>query len=213
MAVSLFLAELKIWRFEMRKKRNISSFRRKKDFRPLRITFLIVCEGERTEPHYFESFRVPKDVCRVIGVGMNTVSLVEKTIALKEDGDYGAVWCVFDRDSFPSQNFNNAILLAEHHNIDVAYSNEAFEIWYLLHFHYHDAATGREQYKGMLTQRFGIPYKKNDKSVYERLLSRQEDAIKNAERLLDSYPNHSPVNDNPSTTVHKLVQELNKYSV
>jgi hypothetical protein len=129
MAVFLFLAELKIWRFKMHKKRNISSFRRKKDFRQIRIKFLIVCEGECTEPFYFQSFRVPKDVFDVRGFGMNTVSLVKKAISLKEEGDYGEIWCVFDRDDFPPQNFNNALALAKNNHINVAYSNQAFEIW------------------------------------------------------------------------------------
>ncbi|MEE4358352.1 MAG: RloB family protein [Desulfococcaceae bacterium] len=113
----------------MHKKRNISSFRRKKDFRQIRIKFLIVCEGECTEPFYFQSFRVPKDVFDVRGFGMNTVSLVKKAISLKEEGDYGEIWCVFDRDDFPPQNFNNALALAKNNHINVAYSNQAFEIW------------------------------------------------------------------------------------
>lgn len=197
----------------MHKKRNISSFRRKKDFRQIRIKFLIVCEGECTEPFYFQSFRVPKDVFDVRGFGMNTVSLVKKAISLKEEGDYGEIWCVFDRDDFPPQNFNNALALAKNNHINVAYSNQAFEIWYLLHFYYHDAATDRDQYKRMLTQRLGFQYKKNDRTIYEKLFLKQDDAIKNAERLLSSYPNHSPVKDDPCTTVHMLVQKLNKYSV
>ncbi len=98
-------------------------------------------------------------------------------------------------------------------NIHVAYSNEAFEIWYLLHFYFHDAATSRTQYKKMLTARLGFPYKKNDPAMYDHLLHSQDVAIRNAKNLLNSYANHIPSSDNPSTTVHVLVEELNKYSV
>ena len=45
--------------------------------------FLIVCEGEKTEPNYFQSFRVPKDVIDVRGFGFNTTALVEKALELK----------------------------------------------------------------------------------------------------------------------------------
>ena len=197
------------------RKKNLSNLKRRKNFKQTRKNFLIVCEGEKTEPHYFSKFRVPKNVYDVIGIGANTESLVKKAIELKNNGmiSYDLVWCVFDRDSFPAQNFNNAFVLAKRNNINVAYSNEAFEIWYLLHFHFHDAATSRAQYKTMLTERLGFSYKKNDPFMYDHLQTLQETAIQNAINLLNSYANHSPANDNPSTSVHILVGELNKHSV
>lgn len=197
------------------RKKNIRNLKRRKNFKPIRKNFLIVCEGEKTEPNYFSNFRVPKRVFDVVGIGANTESLVKKAIELKNNAtiSYDDVWCVFDKDSFPAQNFNNAFILAKRNNINIAYSNEAFEIWYLLHFHFHDAATSRTQYKTMLTARLGFPYKKNDPYMYDHLHSFQEAAIQNAINLLNSYANHSPVDDNPSTSVHILVQELNKYSV
>lgn len=181
---------------------------------PLRQRFLIVCEGEKTEPNYFRAFRAPSDVrVKVEGVGYNTVSLVEEAIELMQKDDYDQVWCVFDRDDFPAVNFNEAIQLARRNGINIAYSNEAFELWYLLHFHYHDAATIRRLYKGMLTKRLGFPYKKNDPCMYDILVDRQSDAIRNATTLLESYETaHNPEKDNPSTTVHHLVQELNRFS-
>jgi hypothetical protein len=197
------------------RKKSLSNLKRRKNFKSIRKNFLIVCEGEKTEPHYFRKFRVPKKIFDVVGLGANTVSLVKKAIEIRdnENTSYDEVWCVFDRDSFPVQNFNNALSLAKNNNIRVAYSNEAFEIWYLLHFHFHDAATSRTQYKTMLTARLGFPYKKNDPYMYDHLLHLQDVAIKNATDLLDSYTNHTPSNDTPSTKVHVLVQELNKYSV
>jgi hypothetical protein len=185
--------------------------RRRTNFRPLRPKFLIVCEGAKTEPNYFQRFRVNKRV-DVRGVGDNTLRLVERTCDIMQEDDYAQVWCVFDRDSFPAEHFNAALHLAQQHDIHVAYSNEAFELWYLLHFHYHDTATSRQRYGDMLTERLGFPYKKNDPEMYEHLIDLQSDAIRNAQTLLKQYdPAHNPERDNPSTTVHLLVQELNKY--
>ncbi len=182
--------------------------------RPLRQNFLIVCEGERTEPNYFKSFRVRKDVqVQVIGEGYNTRSLVERAIELEQEGEYDQVWVVFDRDDFPAQNFNEAIALAGRNDIGVAYSNEAFEIWYLMHFNYHDVATARRLYKQMLTERLGFKYWKNHPNIYEHLQMKQADAIRNAERLLQTYTPHRPAYDNPCTTVHRLVQALNEFAV
>ena len=187
---------------------------------------MIVCEGERTEPNYFRAFRLQSDVKTVvIGKGYNTISLVDEAIKLrekdkKEQEPYQQVWCVFDRDSFSPQNFNEAIRLAKNKGIKVAYSNEAFEIWYLLHFHYHDAATSRARYKSMLTQRLKqltenskFKYEKNDPDMYDLLEHLQPDAIRNAERLLNVYTPHNPAMDNPCTTVHHLVKALNEFAV
>jgi RloB-like protein len=98
--------------------------------------FLIVCEGAKTEPNYFRSFRVPRDVIDVHGLGENTIRIVERAIELKAEDNYDQVWCVFDRDSFPAQNFNAALELSRRHGIEVAYSNESFELWYVLHFEF-----------------------------------------------------------------------------
>ncbi|NES75276.1 MULTISPECIES: RloB family protein [unclassified Okeania] len=174
--------------------------------------FLIVCEGKETEPNYFRSFRVPKDVIDIRGLGKNTISLVEDALKImKEDGNYNQVWCVFDRDSFPVKNFNQAIKDAKNYNIEVAYSNEAFEIWYLLHFEYRDTAMSRKDYKKALTEKLNKKYEKNSKEMYEILKNKQLQAIKNAEKLLEQHNPPNPVNDNPSTTVHLLVKELNKF--
>lgn len=178
--------------------------------------FLIVCEGEKTEPNYFRAFKLSSATVTVFGCGHNTVSLVRKAMEIrskaKEDDEiFDQVWCVFDRDSFPLQNFNDAISLARREDIHVAYSNEAFELWYLLHFHYYEAGISRDEYKNMLTQLLGQPYRKNSPEMYEKLKDKQADALRNAERLLKNYNPPNPGKDNPSTTVHQLVAELNKF--
>jgi hypothetical protein len=179
--------------------------------REIRETFLIVCEGVQTEPNYFRSFRVLTATVEVYGCGANTRSLVDIAIRLSQQVDYDQVWCVFDRDSFPAHNFNQALILAKQHNIKVAYSNEAFELWYLLHFNYHDAALCRSDYSGKLTDCLNSKYRKNGKNMYELLLPFQENAIRNAKALLAQYNQPNPLINNPSTTVHMLVEELNRF--
>lgn len=183
--------------------------------RELRQRFLIICEGEKTEPNYFRSFRVNVDV-EVVGTACNTLGLLECARARQKEARrqgvvYDAIWLVFDRDDFSAQDFNSAIRLAEMENFGVAYSNEAFELWYVLHFGYLDTAISRKQYIDILCKHLEV-YNKNQMGMYERLLPFQTDAIRNADKLLQSYqPNHNPAEDNPCTTVHKLVMELNKH--
>lgn len=185
---------------------------RKMKKRDLYERFLIVCEGEKTEPHYFKSFRVPKDVIDIYGFGYNPTRLVKKAIQLKKhDGDYDQVWCVFDRDSVPQTQFKAALTLAKNNDIQVAYSNEAFELWYLLHFNFYQTAVPRSDYIKKLSKLMGQKYKKNSETIYQELETRQSTAIKNAKRLLKQYHPPRPTHDNPSTTVHLLVEELNRF--
>jgi hypothetical protein len=178
--------------------------------------FLLVCEGQRTEPNYFKRFRLSTAEVVPVGIGKNTIGVVEEAIRLKQEAireknPYHQIWCVFDRDDFPEKNFSQALQLAQKHDIRVAYSNQAFEIWYLLHFDLIQTAHSREQYKKMLSDRLGRKYEKNDPKIFDDLESRQQTAIKNAKRLLASYGKHNPYKDNPCTTVHLLVEELLSY--
>src|SRR5215510_3631820 len=99
---------------------------RRVNTREIRQTFLIVCEGEQTEPKYFTSFRVLSATVKIYGCGANTVSLVKRAIELSQEVEYDQIWCVFDRDSFPAQNFNQALILAKNYGSKIAYSNESF---------------------------------------------------------------------------------------
>jgi hypothetical protein len=184
---------------------------RKVETRKLKERFLIVCEGEKTEPNYFESFRVPKNVTDVRGVGENPSKLVRSAQDLNDRGDYDQVWCVFDRDSWPLEDFNNAISSATAQGFKVAYSNEAFELWYILHFEYLNAGIPRKDYISKLSGLFGQKYKKNSETIYDELFEKQPIAIRNAKKLLGQYDNHKAAHDNPATTVHLLVEELNKF--
>jgi hypothetical protein len=192
--------------------------RRKSSSKSVRDKILIVCEGQKTEPQYFKSFPVNKEIVEVMipdTGGYNTDSLVKKAIELmeedkKQNKEYNQVWCVFDRDYFPAQNFNNAFILAERNQIRIAYSNEAFEVWYLLHFHYYQDACPRKEYEKRLTELLKKDYRKNDPKMYTLLESKQKEAIRNAQNLLKFHKEHShdrenhPEKDNPSTTVFKF---------
>ncbi len=49
--------------------------------------------------------------------------------------------------------------------------------------------------------------------MYAELEGRIADAVRNAERLLAQYEPPNPANDNPSTTVHLLVDQLLRYAL
>lgn len=186
--------------------------RRRSDEREELPRILIVCEGKKTEPNYFRAFRVPGVDLKVIGAGDNTTNLVLIAAELSEKENYDQIWCVMDRDSFPAQRFNAAIAMAPSRNIRVAYSNEAFELWYLLHYDYLQSGLPRDAYGRLLSNHLGRPYRKNDPNMFDALRTRVEEAIRNARKLHKDYSPCDPESDNPSTTVYLLVEELLRYS-
>ena len=137
----------------------------------------------------------------------------ESRINLNMRKPYDQIWCVFDRDSVPAQRFNEAFALANRTGFRIAYSNEAFELWYLLHFNFYNTGISRADYIEKLVPLLGHNYTKNSSSMYRELHTRQSDAIRNAHTLLAQYSPCHPVEDNPSTTVHLLIEELNRFLV
>jgi len=202
-----------------------NKFKRRSNILKIRQRILIVCEGSKTEPKYFKKFPVNTQIVdiEVDGTGYNTLSLVNKAITMKEEAEktcqpYNQVWCVFDRDSFDADNFDNAITRAYSNKIKVAYSNEAFELWYLLHFEFYNTGISRDRYKQLLSTKINAltkgkitEYHKNDDDIYKMLHDKQQTAINNARRLNSRYSDNCFSRHNPRTTVFLLVEELNKY--
>jgi predicted nucleic acid-binding protein len=125
-----------------RKPKNSQGFSpREQNTRTLKQNFLIVCEGTQTEVNYFERFRVPRTVVK--GLGRNPTQLIQYAIDLSTEEEFDQVWCVFDRDDFPVSDITRAVALAKKNNIKIAYSNESFELWYILHFQFLNTAIPR----------------------------------------------------------------------
>jgi len=191
----------------------------------------IFAEGEKTEKIYFERFNYEVSrklkragVITVHGLGCNTLSLVKKAIYLieKEDFNYkiDEKWVVFDKDDFKSDQFDNAISKAEQNGFKVGWSNECFELWYLLHFEkFNNNCDSRKEYYQKLTQHLKTQcpdskihnYEKDGKSIdlYEFLKPFQNKAIKNAKWLEgQSNPPYTPSKTKPYSTVFKLVTSI-----
>lgn len=197
--------------------------RRAYQTRPQRKRMLIVCEGEKTEPNYFKSIiaNFPPHLAKIIdiqGLGANTLSLVNCAKKLRDakansDYSYDETWVVFDRDSFPPDAFDNAIHRANDSGMEVAWSNEAFEIWYLLHFEDRQTGMNRDAYKSRLTDHLGLPYAKNDTDMYRKLqqAGSEAQAISRARQRETEFADIPPHQANPCTTVYRLIERLNAF--
>jgi hypothetical protein len=190
-------------------------------------TILIICEGENTEPSYFKQFRLSSATIKPVGEGYNTTSLVNRAIQIASQGTYEQVWCVFDKDDFSDVDFNNAISIAEANNFGVAYSNQAFEYWIILHFNDHQGGGMHRDDYGSKINKLLKPYSltydytKNKvitEDIFELLdgidektqKERKTLAIDRAKRYYNEFEHSNPANEESSTTVFKLVEELLK---
>lgn len=201
-----------------RDRRGGRSFGRRENFRDVRPVFLIVCEDGKSAPNYFRGFRLTSAKIIPVGAGMNTLQLVEHAIrmrteyALSEGKDQ--TWVVMDRNSFPQDHYDNALHKAKSNGILIAFANECFEVWVHLHFEYTTAYVPRATFPQLLSEQLDTTYEKGMNNLYELLLPRQNAAISNAKKLLESCRATGRVaipNCCPSTSVHCLVIELNKH--
>ncbi|MDO4369112.1 MAG: RloB family protein [bacterium] len=209
-------------RREERRKRNENiKFQRSSNW-------LVVCEGTKTEVNYFRGAissineRIDnkyKLKVRVVGKGMNTVSLVKSVDDLLRDIDryktsvipYGKIFVVFDKDSFSSVLFDEAINMCEKKGYIPLWSNQAIEYWFLLHFNYIDVRMDRTLYESKINDYFkrsglNYEYKKNDGDIYSKLsiYGSLEQARKNAYRIHLSHEKDLPSNSESCTTVYKF---------
>lgn len=199
-----------------RKERKIA---RKVGIRPVKQSFLIVCEGVNTEPDYFNAFRLTSARVKTVGKGLNTTSLVKEAISIRQDEQrkgktYDHYWVVFDKDDFPDEDFNEAIRLAEVNGFHAAWSNQAFEFWFILHFVCYRGPIHRSRYADMLSKLTGIPYSKKQgmaTALYSLLFPRIETAIANAMLVLADFPGTSPAKAESATTVFQLAKKLKEF--
>lgn len=235
-------------------------YQRPQNIRHYKEFFLIVCEDESTEPCYFkkvfqEEFEkiLPKDTIRIetVGTGQNSVSVVKKAIServirtevIQKDIDH--VWAVFDKDDLDQnettrKRFEDAFTLAQNNDVNIAYSNECFELWLLLHFVNISNATpiprkvrdGEDKSSCLYSMleaainkgrtpdqqiqydhaHHNKPYISVEDLIDVVMKSGDEvKAIERAAKLDELWQEKNPIEANPNTTVYKLVRELREW--
>lgn len=209
----------------MRKKAKISKrpptrFGRREEEREPRQLVLVVCEGECTEPYYFDSLRRSYGLSnvRIAGreCGSSPQSVVDYALEMQKKGlGYDRIFCVIDRDEH--ERFDAAVQRVRDMEqnglpIEAIISYPAFEFWYVLHFEYTRSpiirsgarSPGENAIRHLKTH---IPhYSKKDEDMFQSLKERLGGALANARRSCeDAVADGEP---NPSTDIHKLIYYL-----
>lgn len=183
--------------------------------RPLYPRFLIVYEGKKTEPNYFKHisrhFNRGTVNIKVYAFGGSGLSLIEAAVAQSKRVSYDQVWCVFDRDQLPPDIFSRMCKRATENGFRVAYSNPCFELWYLLHFERWVQWIDCNMCIDKLQYHLQQQYTKTSVRFLPALDPQQDQAIEYAATLLNRSSPPDPANDNPSTTVHLLINELRRF--
>ena len=194
------------------KRRNIGN-------RRLHKIFVIVCEGKETERQYFNRYKKWGCGLKIETPNTNATD-PEKLVKFAKNqsekynlnlksGD--GIYCVFDRDDNTNEIIARAFKKAGT-DIKMCLSNPSFELWFLLHFVYYESSLSNPELIQKLKKH--IPNYRKDEEYYDELLSKRDDAIKNAKKLNGVHHKMgvdlNSINSNPSTQVFKIVEDILK---
>jgi RloB-like protein len=199
--------------------RQASSYARRPPQREPYDTVLIVCEGQKSEPTYFNAlcfaYQLSSANVHVMPArGSDPISIVR--FAEERMDDYDRVFCVFDRDGHA--NYDQALqriaraAAGRAGKFKAVTSWPCFELWLLLHHRYSaapfNAVGGESSCDRVLRElRQHIPNNgKGSRSVFADTAASLETAIRNAKQL--ARHNADTGSRNPATRVHELVEYL-----
>ncbi len=197
----------------------------------------IYCEGEKTEPNYFQGYldnlkdTALRKVIKIEDTSKNTPrQLVEEAVNSKNSGKYpdgDVFWVVYDRESkqkYPDRLHDEAYTLARDHDVNIALSNVCFEQWIIFHFSNSDACYS--SYDDLLTNSClkqkikdltGKKYDKGYKNIYnlvkDNISGAKKIALSINERTLRSAP-HGVTKAhllNPYTDIPKLLDAIEDF--
>lgn len=223
--------------FHKRKARRKKDSERRESSRQPYDRVLIVCEGEKTEPFYFEEVKVVLGLdsanVEIDGTsGSSPISVVRHAESLfnteqQTGGLYNRVFCVFDRDSHTSYHqaiktidtINSKLIKAEIADQPVftaIRSEPAFEYWLLLHYFPSTKSYQRTQRKSIGDQviddlkQFLPDYKKTQKGIFKMSCNNEllESAKAHSLRIYKAAQKNG--NMNPSTNMHEIIDYLQK---
>ncbi|MCK4629689.1 MAG: RloB domain-containing protein [Sedimentisphaerales bacterium] len=211
-----------------RRARSIEKLLRRKPKYTPRGSVLIVCEGSKTEPQYFDALRKKLGLERFVEVdvhgeecGSAPISVIDHAIKEKEKREkkafkspkltnYEQVWCVIDVEApIPHSTLAQATDKARHHQIKKALSNPCFEYWYILHFKKTSSPFHTNIAVVKSLKKHYPKYDKSSNDIFEVLYPHTRNAIKNSKQVLkETHCGEDLRKYNPSTHVHRIVEHL-----
>ncbi|HEY4622965.1 MAG TPA: RloB family protein [Solibacillus sp.] len=181
---------------------------------PLRKTILIYCEGE-TERIYFEQMKILKR-SKMVSVKIKNVkrSAIKLANHAYRDASYqpfDEIWIVFDKDDLTDWQLDEVNEFCTLHNIRIAYTNEAFELWLLMHFEqideqqvYPRALLNEKMEHHLQVRRYFR--NKGNAEVIAPIALRHEIALTNCTIMMQRRNTES--RDNPYCNLHEMLHHV-----
>ena len=191
---------------------------------------LIVCEGSKTEPLYFNEIRIAYRLhsahvqVRPSELGTSPLQVVQYAQSLFQDGDrhkgirpraFDQIFAVFDRDAHDTylealkeaEKLNRKLRNDERQVVQfhAVASVPSFELWLLLHFEEIHAPLRRDEVMQRLKRHLPA-YAKGSRETFEITRQRQAEAIQRAQRLATRFTAYTE--PEPYTGIVDLVKRL-----
>lgn len=195
-------------------------YSRKPPVMQIRDKVLVMCSGE-TEEIYFNHYKSKhKKDLENISIKVlthkksNPMAVIQATLALINDFD--EVWAVFDKDDFA--DFDEAISIALENGVNCAFSNEAIEYWFLLHFENKTGAISRANLNNELGRKLDFEYDKGAETIQRTCLKINNKLLVAEERAQVGHERHivnsgeKPSNWCSCTTIYALTKRLREWS-
>ena len=204
--------------FSKKKTHLLDQLRRKRGTRNLAKRFLIVCEDNKSAPHYFEAlkkhFNLTAASIEVVGSGgySQTMQVVKRAVEIKKNAarddngtvQFEQVWCVIDgdyRDKIPT-----ARSCAKANDIELAISTLCFEHWVMLHFEEWDKSSLKCDAIVSALKRKHLPQYAKGKCDFREIVKSVRTACERAKKLRRL--GELPEVQNPCSEVCKLVNAI-----
>jgi hypothetical protein len=192
-----------------------------------RNKFYILTNGKGTEKTYFSLLKSKKSLfdVKVLFYNEDIIGLIKEGKKLI-DNDVNQVWCVCDVDDFfEKKNTIREIELAKKYNIKLAFSNMAFEVWLLSHYHVVSKSMGNKELINemnnlLINLKIKKSYDKNDKELLKKyFLPKVDNAVINCKIICQKkekeYEQNHPFDKNykfwewnPCSNVYELIESL-----
>ena len=184
----------------------------------IRNTFYILTNGKETEKNYFDLIKSNKSIydVKIEYHNLSSLQLVKYGLTIPNANQ---IWCVFDIDNTMEENILiPTINLAKKNNINIAFSNKAFEVWLLSHYNKIQKSMDNNK---LILKKLNINknYDKADKELLKKyFIPNLKTAINNSkiihQKFIAEHEKNNSFSDykiwewNPCCNVYQLIEAL-----
>ena len=183
--------------------------------------YYIVTDAVETEPNFFNGIKenLPDKVKGRLVIKVKTAKTYDMVDTILSETSKRPIvydkWIVFDRDQV--KEFDELVLKARKHEINVGWSNPCIEILFLAYFGKSPSLYNQKEcikeFENVYSKKLGKKYEKNNKEIYKELIENGDEklAISIIKKKYEKYLNDGikkPSEMKGVSKVYKLLEEI-----